>query len=147
MSLPIETVDYIFSRLTVRFGRPFLARWDGIDLDLVKADWAQELDGFQQWPEAIVFALDNLGADKPPPTVDQFKAIARRAPAPQRKALPEPAANPERVHAEMAKLRSNMGANRKDPKDWARRILANHEAGYRVRAINLNFAREAIGVA
>jgi hypothetical protein len=31
-----------------------------------------------------------------------------------------------------------------DQKDWARRLIAKHEAGERIRPISLRFAREAL---
>jgi hypothetical protein len=57
-----------------------------------------------------------------------------------------PAANPERMRAELAKLghvlRPKVGHDHH--KDWARRIVARHEAGEKVRPIALRFAREAL---
>jgi hypothetical protein len=33
---------------------------------------------------------------------------------------------------------------RGDPKAWAKRLIARHEAGERIRPISLRFAREAL---
>lgn len=35
---------------------------------------------------------------------------------------------------------------RGDPKAWAKRIIARHNAGERVRPISLRFAKEALGL-
>lgn len=80
MSLPEPWVDRIFSRLTLVYGTDFTRRWEGIEPDVVKADWARELSAYQQAPGAISYALENLPADKPP-NVLQFKALCMRAPS------------------------------------------------------------------
>lgn len=105
MSLPLTWVDRIFRKLTLRYGREFAARWDDIGLSIadVKTDWCEELAGFVAHPEAIAYALENL-PDRPP-TVGQFKTICRTAPLPEVKLLPAPKANPQRVAAELAKLK------------------------------------------
>lgn len=145
MSLPIAWVDRIFEKLSRLYGREFLARWDGLPLVEVKEDWAHELAGFEHWPEAIRYGLGNMPPDRAP-TVLQFRDICRKAPAKVVKALPEPAANPDRVKAEIAKLSANNPAEKQDPMDWARRILAKHEAGLKLNPTTLRFAREALGL-
>lgn len=141
-ALSKEWVDKIFARLMVRYGRSFLSRWEGIDLELVTADWAQELAGFENWPDAIKWALDHMDAERPP-TATMFRDIARKAPSPERPRLEAPKANPDRVKAELAKLNTAPGA-KQDPKDWARRILARHEASEKLNPTSLRFAREAL---
>jgi hypothetical protein len=75
--LPAEWVERIFQKLTVRYGLSFTGRWQGIDPELVKADWAEQLGGFMREPKRIAYALDNLPPDKAP-TVGQFAEIANR---------------------------------------------------------------------
>lgn len=147
MSLPLPWVERIFAKLTLAYGRDFLGRWEGVDLADVKTDWAHELDGFERFPEAIAYALANL----PPraPSVIEFRAIARRAPAPDVPRLEAPRADPERVKAEMAKLapmRAAASTGGYDHKAWAKRFIARHKAGERIRPIALRFAREALGI-
>lgn len=144
MTLPAKWVDELFTRLSVRYGRAFMSRWDGVDVALVKADWAQELAGFTQWPEAIQYALQNLPADKPAPTVNEFRALALRAPQPQREALPTPAANPERMQAELTRAAQARTVQPGGHRDWARRIVARHQAGERVSKGVLQMARNAL---
>ena len=100
--LPSPWVDRLFDRLALVYGRSFNARWDGLDLDVVKADWAHELAGFAEKPEPLRWALDHLPAH--PPNVVEFRALARMAPPPTVKALPEPKADPQRVAEAMAKV-------------------------------------------
>ena len=143
MSLPISWVDKIFSKLTLVYGRQFLGRWEGLDLDAVKSDWADELSRFQQSPNAIAYALENLPADKPP-TVLEFKAVCIRRPDTSL-SLPSPKADPERVAAEFAKLDQFRNVPAVDHKSWARRIVGNFEAGGHVNGYPLKLAREVLG--
>lgn len=146
-ALPTAWVEKIFRKLTLVYGRDFMGRWEGQDTAAVIDDWAHELAGFTGWPEAIAWALQNLPAGKPP-TVLEFRALCFRAPKPDRPALPEPAASPERVAAELRKLAANdQQPARRDDRDWARRIIARHEAGERINRTRLRFAREALRLA
>lgn len=147
MSLPLPWVDKIFSKMALVYGRDFINRWEGLELSDVKTDWGHELAGFENWPEAIAHALSNLPPDRAP-TVLQFRDLARKAPKPDRPALPEPVANPERVAAELRKLAPILkkADGPYDHKAWARRIVASHDAGQMVRPISLRFAREALGL-
>lgn len=146
MSLPSAWTDKIFAKLSLAYGRDFIGRWEGIDLGDVKTDWSHELSGFDAHPEAIAYALANL--PQKPPTVIEFRAIARRAPQPDAPRLEAPKADPAKVAAEIAKqidLKSAF-APKEDGKEWARRIIARSEAGDRIRPITLRFAREALGL-
>jgi hypothetical protein len=93
MSLPASWVDRIFTRLTLVFGRDFMARYDGLEIDDVKAEWGEDLAGFQQAPDAIRYALENIPSDKPPTSL-QFRDLCRRAPQYAPKALPAPPPDP-----------------------------------------------------
>lgn len=91
MSLPAAWVDRIFERLTLVYGHQFLGRWSGLDLDAVKADWGRELSAYQQSPQALAYALDNLPAGEPP-NVLQFRALCARRPVDAPKlSAPDPA--------------------------------------------------------
>jgi hypothetical protein len=80
MSLPMPWVERIFTKLTMIYGREFLGRWEGLNIDEVKADWAHELAGFKDHPECIAHALKNMPDGIKPPTVLEFRAICRKAP-------------------------------------------------------------------
>lgn len=146
MSLPSAWTDKIFAKLSLAYGRDFIGRWEGIDLGDVKTDWSHELSGFDAHPEAIAYALANL--PQKPPTVIEFRAIARRAPLPDAPRLEAPKADPAKVAAEIAKqtdLKSAF-APKHNPKEWAQRIVDRAAAGDRIRPITLRFAREALGL-
>lgn len=148
MSLPLPWVDKIFSKLTLVYGRDFIGRWEGLELADVKTDWSHELAGFENFPEGIAFALQNMPANKPP-TVLEFKAIALKAPKPAFKMLEAPKADPARVAAELAKLGhkskdKRMSIGSVDPKGWAKALQAKDEAGEKMNPTIRRFCREAL---
>ena len=112
MTMPSSWVDKIFQKLTLTYGRDFLGRWEGIPLDEVKVDWAHELGGYEQAPHAINYALTNL----PPkaPTVLEFRAICRLAPAAEKPMLAGPSAKytPEVARKHLAEARALLTAHR-----------------------------------
>lgn len=149
MALPLPWVDRIFEKLALVYGQAFLARWRDLDLDAVKADWAHELAGFEQHPQAIAHALQSLPPEKPP-TVLQFRELARRAPLPEVPRLEQPAADAQRVAAELSKLasvRTGPGPASVEPRAWARRICERHQRGERLNRTVLRMAQQAIGAA
>lgn len=147
MPLPALWVDRIFDKLTLTYGQAFLRRWQDIDLNAVKSDWSHELGGFEQHPKAIAWALQNLPPEKPP-TVLEFRAIARRAPEEQAQRIEYAGADQARVDAELAKLAHVRKAQPmgQGNRDWARRILGRLEAGdKRLTRTQIAMAREALG--
>ena len=148
MSLQSKAVDRLFERLMATYGRDFAGRYEGQEIGAVKSVWAHELSGFSEQMHSLAWALENL--PERAPNVIEFRNLARRAPSPDLPRLPEPAADPVRLAAELAKLAPARAAiaaavGGHDPKAWARRHIADHEAGKRVRSITLRFAREALG--
>lgn len=144
MSLPLQAVERLFSRLTATYGRDFMARYEGVNEIAVKSSWAHELAGFKEQLQSIAWALENLPTRAP--NVLEFRELCRRAPAVAVPQLESPVASPERVAAELAKLghiRKNRGAEI-DRKDWARELMARHERGEVLKPIQLRFYREAL---
>lgn len=148
MSLPSPWVDRIFDKLTLTYGQAFLRRWQDIDMGAVKSDWAHELAGFAQHPRAIAWALDNLNPEKPP-TVLEFRAMARKAPAETVPRIEHSPAGRERIEAELKRLAPALKPKPTiDFRDWARRIVARHEGGERITRAQLAMAKDALrGVA
>ena len=146
MSLPTKWVEALFTKLQLTYGRDFLGRWEGVNLADVKTDWGHELAGFEHQPECIAYALAHL-PDKAP-TVMEFRAICRKCPPKADVVLLDRGvlASPERVAAEVAKLTPMRLRVESDSKDWARRLLARHEAGEALGLTQLRFAREALGL-
>ena len=97
-----ELIDVIFKKCTLRYGRDFTGRWEGLDIADVKDDWEHELKGVK--PETVAHGLKNL-PDKPP-TVKDFINACKGAPEVILQRLDPPRANPELVKAEIAKAKA-----------------------------------------
>lgn len=102
----VEIVDMLFTKLSLIYGRDFISRWDGLELQDVKNDWAHELAGVSL--ESVRYALKNLPAQKAP-TVLEFRNLARNAPPPEFVRIDAPKANPEVMKAALAKARALLG--------------------------------------
>ncbi len=146
MPLPLKAVDRLFERLLATYGRDFVARYDGQDLGAVKTAWAHELAGFDGQLQALAWALENL--PERCPNAIEFRNLARRAPAPDVPRLAEPAADPARVAAELARLAPARAAAAGgiDHKAWAKVIVSRVNAGERLRPLSVRFAKEALGI-
>lgn len=151
MSLQLKAIDRLFDRLTATYGKEFMVRFDGMEEGVVKSSWAHELASFETNLHMVAWALENL--PERAPNVIQFRNLARQAPSQQVKLLPLPKADPERVAAELAKLseprkqavaRAAGGAHHKD---WARALVARHQAGELVRPYALGCAQQALRMA
>lgn len=148
MSLPTKAVDRLFERLAATYGAAWTRQWADVPLSDVKTAWAHELAGYasETGLKAVAWALENL--PERAPNVIEFRAICRRAPAPELPRLPEPKADPERLKRELSRLgdirAKVVSESRIDHKAWARRILARHDAGEKINPTSLRFAREAL---
>jgi len=108
MPLLASWVDHLFAKLSVRWGAAFMRQWPDTDPDLVKADWAEVLDGVTG--ASLSYALRYLPAA--PCNAVQFRELCRRAPEAAAPALaaPEVKADPERVRSVLAGLARPAGA-------------------------------------
>ena len=70
--MSLRYVKEIHSRLSVRYGSLWRAKWEGVPMEAIEADWADQLDGMS--PESIRKALESLPHDFPP-TAPAFRAI------------------------------------------------------------------------
>lgn len=114
-ALPDGWISRIFSKLEGRYGSLFIDRWRDCDMANVRETWAEELAGFRDKPEAIAYALRALSDQPFPPTLPEFLAACRRAPAKDAPALLPHKPTPEqRQHQhELAKrLGDVMGAKK-----------------------------------
>ncbi|MEN9885451.1 MAG: hypothetical protein RL758_29 [Pseudomonadota bacterium] len=146
MSLPAKAIDRLFERLAATYGAAWTRQWADVPINDVKSAWAHELAGFTGRLEAIAWALENL--PEKCPNVIEFKNHCRRAPMPEAPKLPEPKADPERVKAELAKLKVMVNKPQQkstvDHKAWAKAILDRKDAGARINPTTLRFAQEAL---
>lgn len=148
MSLPESWVDRLFGRLAVRYGREWMAKWEGLDIGAVKADWAAELSGFQQQPAAIAYGLDHLPIDRPP-TVHQFRDVCRRAPVavlmlepPAPKLTAEEAAKiVGKLHGVAETIKAMKGPG---DKQWAQDLKKRVDAGWKMPIAHHDMMNDAL---
>lgn len=81
-------INKIFAKFEGRFGSLFHDRWKGCDLLNVKNTWADELAPFADQPERISYALSSIADSTRIPTLPEFIAACRRAPAKEAPKLP-----------------------------------------------------------
>lgn len=140
MSLPKPWVERIFAKLTLTYGRDFLSRWEGLDMEAVQADWAHELQAYAQNPEAIKKALQSLPEGKPP-TVLEFRALCRGAPGDGSLKLSYSQADPAVVAAALSGLKR---PDSNHPKAWARELKSREEQGVKLTPAQRRVWREAL---
>ncbi len=100
-----ECVDAVFRKLSLAYGRDFLSRYEGLDMEDVKDDWMHELNGWQGNPAAFRHALPNLPVSKAP-NVFEFRALMARAPELPTQRLDAPKAKPEVVKKALNEARA-----------------------------------------
>lgn len=147
MSMPLQAVDRLFSRLTMTYGPSFTRTFEGLELNEVKSLWSHELAFYctQERMMDVAWALENL--PERTPNVIEFKNLCRKAPEREVARLPEAKADPERLRKELARLgeiKLKTLSTKLDNKEWARRIIAKHEAGDNPNPTALRFAKEAL---
>lgn len=133
----VELVDLAHARLAVRYGVLWLRMWEGLDPAAVRADWCKELARMPDW--RVRWALDNMPADRNPPTAAQFKAICMQAPDKVIR-LPSPKPGPISVEkrAMLDRARQAECLNAADPLGWARSLLRRAKAGEKLSMAQLD---------
>lgn len=127
----------------MRYGRDFLGRYEGQDLQAVKADWAEELAGLQNRPGAIKYAL-GLSVAKPP-NVIEFRELCARAPVRADLGLPPPRADQDAIDRAMT---AAINATRRvgDVLDPIRELRARELSGDKtLTKFQRDFWRRALG--
>lgn len=143
--IPPAVIDRLFSRLAATYG----AAWDrslgSAPMADVKTAWAHELSGFAEKLGDIAWGLENL--PEKCPNVLEFRALCRRAPAPEFKQVEAPKANPERVAQLTQQVRDAVQSTaEKDPKEWAHKLRRRHEAGERLGRHQISMYRQVLGL-
>ncbi len=143
MSPRAEFIEALFHRLTLRYGRPFLARWEAVPVDEVKADWQRELASYAERPETIEYALALVDPAEPP-TAAQFRDLCSTAPAPAFRAQPQAKQAQRAAEVRRKCLRPVMPRIGQDVK-WAADMVQRAQAGERVSRYGLRLALDALG--
>lgn len=127
--LPLNYVKEIHSRLAVRYGSSWKAKWAEVPQEAMEADWADQLSGMQ--PAEIKKALAALPHDFPP-TAPAFRALGvireEHKPAPM---LPAP--DPEGMKRIGQALSAGINSQ-EPPSEWMERLRRDVEAGTASRA-------------
>lgn len=145
----VEVVNRLFSRLADTYGDDWYRSLGQTLVPAAKSAWMHELSIFENSLDRLAWALENLPERVPNCIV--FKNLCRLAPVKEVQALPEPAADPVRMAAELQKLgyikTEHRAATPTTAKDWAHRLKVRHEAG---EILNFNQVRcytTALGIA
>jgi hypothetical protein len=126
MAMREEWIEHLLAKLVATYGVRFFAQYGDTPPELVRAVWAEGLDGFTSGD--LAHALKHLPPDFPV-NVLQFAKLCRErprsaAPAP---ALPTVKASPERVQAAMnAVTRDRLPL---DPRAWINALQARADRG------------------
>lgn len=142
MSSRAELIEGLFTKLALRYGHAFLARWRGMSLEAVKADWVQELASYAERREAIDYALALLDPDEPP-TAARFRELCASAPAPAFRAGPEPK-QPQRAAEIRRKYLRPVAPVAGRERAWAAQMVQRADAGERVSGYSLRAALDAL---
>lgn len=148
MPLQSSWVDRIFMKLSLTYGRDFLARWEGLDMDTVKADWAHELAALSGHPKRIAYGIENLPSKAP--TVIEFRTACWSMPVVEVLQLPAPdPGGMKRIGQALS-----AGINHQEPpSEWMERLRRDVEAGtasmarkehYRIAVANGYFGGQTV---
>lgn len=74
-ALPSAWIERVFARLTGFYGAKFLQQWAGLNLEAVKAVWAEELAGFSG--EELGSGIDACRTRDWPPSLPEFLKLCR----------------------------------------------------------------------
>lgn len=75
-----DGLDYIFARMGAIYGAAFLRHWDGMDVGLVRQEWARQLGRFLTHKPSLDYAIDRLKGDFPPSAIT-FRDFCNAGPA------------------------------------------------------------------
>lgn len=147
--LPAEWVARLFSRFQAVYGNRVATMWAEADPEEVKAAWAQGLSKFEG--QDIARALQAMATlsqfSSYPPTLFEFIGLCRDARSTRVVALPPPVPRPRPDDPNVERLRvlgKELTKMRGDGRDWARRIMALHDAGEPLPLISIANAREVL---
>lgn len=117
MKLRQVWIDRIFERLSGIYGAQFTGKFP--NTEEAKRVWAAELGMFDDKPECISFALENLPFERAPNALE-FREICRRAPRDEKKREEAPGVpvDPAKVAALSRKVHE-LTQNEKDHLRWA----------------------------
>lgn len=125
--------------------------WKDADPLEVQSLWAAELSAYEATDIKSALAAMGHAYQDYPPTLYQFRQLCRDA----CRARSQSARKVEYVRyggpspevlAAIHELTSDPAKRKRDPKDWARRVLQREADGEKLPLIAVRYAREALGI-
>lgn len=74
-----EGLDYIFARMMAIFGAPFNRHFDGIDPDIVRQEWKEQLGRFLTYRPSMDYAIKQLDGEFIPSAI-KFRKLCNAGP-------------------------------------------------------------------
>ena len=130
----------LFDRLAAAYATQWLAKWEGMNIDMVKSVWQDELDRITV--RQVKYALANLPRDFPPNAM-QFRDLCKQAPDPPVAMIRDASRkqDPKRLAEILAKLPRFVNP---DPLSCARMHLARLRAGEKLTQNQIDLVRAAL---
>ena len=124
-------IDRVFHQLALTYPAEWERNVRLAPTNEIRSLWAIHLDGYQNRPAAIEWAMANL--PERCPNVIEFLHLVRRAPAPDVPRIASKPADKAKAKQILAQLRpaarQAMHESRADPKYWAWAIIERRDAG------------------
>ena len=74
-----EGLDYIFGRMSAIYGAAFLRHWEGVDHNLIRQEWANQLGRFLTYRPSMDFAISKLNEEFVP-SASKFRNLCNQGP-------------------------------------------------------------------
>lgn len=143
--LDLQLVERILSKLALTYGVRANDQYRDMDADMVRANWALEMDGVSV--DAIRYACAHLPEHHPPNVIEFRKLCQGRRSEHEQLRLPPPTPDPPsagmraRMAAAMAPLQVRAST---DPRAWARRLRQRELACERLTPYQREAWRDAL---
>ena len=83
-----EGLDYIFGRMSAIYGAAFLRHWEGVDHNLIRQEWSNQLGRFLTYRPSMDFAINKLNEEFVPSAI-KFRNLCNQGPEIPVKPLPQ----------------------------------------------------------
>jgi len=102
--------EYVFARLNAIYGASFVRHWDGIDPNMIRQEWINQLGVYLTYRPIMDYAINCCNPDFPPSAL-KFRDLCRNGPSiPTAGSIeykPRTVSMPDDIKAKMAQLKTN----------------------------------------
>jgi len=74
-----QGLDYIFGRMSAIYGAAFLRHWEGVDHNLIRQEWANQLGKILTYRPSMDFAISKLNEEFVPSAI-KFRNLCNQGP-------------------------------------------------------------------